>query len=175
MALAKVVSPELQSLIDQANATFGRGFEIVRRIYDMALGQGFSKFEARDLILETVTAFKKSTLYSYIPDDAKDKNAKALTAKRQFPKETIVPKLERESEKLTIKESHEVVDAETESEPPSAVEQWQKQKLAESEPFTVETTFDIKGVDIPVIVEVVPDKKQVFVRLDEVKARKLGI
>lgn len=125
-AIVRTVSSELQSLIDQANATFGRGFEIVKRIYDTATGQGFTPMEARDLILDSVTAFKKSTLYSYIPAEAKDKVKSLNRSTKKF-----VPKLEQtddeEKQEVTIKESHQIIDAETETETesPSAVEQWE--------------------------------------------------
>lgn len=187
--IQKTISDELQSLIDQANSTFGKAKEIVMAAYSRALDDGFTPQEAKDLLLEKITVFKKSTLYSYIPGEAKSRvgrpKGKASLISKVGNSDSIketVPKLERiEPEDESSRIEH-LPDA------PSAVEQWQAQANVQNEveelrkqlvevkkPYVVETILSIKGIDIPVIIEVIPSKKFADISVDEQKARRIGL
>lgn len=98
-----VVSDRLAKAIDEANATFGRAKELIMSAYRIALEEGYTPKAAANLLLSKITVFKKSTIYTCLPDESKDKHAQTLgKAKAQlFPEETNVPKLEQKSEKTT--------------------------------------------------------------------------
>jgi hypothetical protein len=70
---------------NQAYAEFtsshGHAKEIISNVYFQAISEGFQPEEAKQLIFKSVKNYKKRTLYSYLPDEAKNKEMQAL-AKR---------------------------------------------------------------------------------------------
>jgi hypothetical protein len=73
-------SLKLKLMLEEVNQAFGHAKEAVLSAYTQAKLEGFSPKGAKDLILNSVK-FKKSTVYLYLPDEAKDKKMQAL-AKR---------------------------------------------------------------------------------------------
>jgi len=72
--IAKRVSKKLQKLIDEANSTFGRAKGLVAKAYRLALSEGYSPQEAKALLIDKITLFSQRTIYSYLPDEAKDQS-----------------------------------------------------------------------------------------------------
>lgn len=133
-------------MIDQANATFGKAKEIVMAAYNQALADGFTPDEAKKLLLEKITVFKKSTLYACLPDESKEQ-----TKPKKIPTLESAP-----------------VDFEKE------LELVRRNLIEVKKPYVIETTVEIRGQQIPLIVEVMPAKRGACVSIDEAKARRLG-
>jgi len=76
-----VVSGKVQKLIDEANASFGRGKELILAAYEVATNEdGMSSEAAKELLLEKCTLFKKSTIYNWLPGESK-----RLTRPKKIP------------------------------------------------------------------------------------------
>ena len=66
------LSVQLADLFVQINTTFGHAKELILKAYNLAKEEGYSPAEAKDLIMNNITAFSKRTKYSYLPDECKD-------------------------------------------------------------------------------------------------------
>lgn len=183
--IQKTISLELQSLIDQANATFGKAKEIVLAAYNQAIADNFTPQEAKDLLFEKITVFKKSTLYSYIPAEAKLRTRPKKIPKLESHRPPVVQTRSDGSDRSAEDESSRIEHL---PDAPSAVQQWQEQATTQNDvedlrrqlvevkkPYVIETFLSIKGIDVPVTIEIIPAKKLATVSVNEQKARRLGL
>lgn len=102
------LSTQLTELFTEINNTFRRGKELVVKAYKLALQEGYTPQEAKNLLLANIKVFGKSTIYSSLPEESKDQ-IKANAGRVSHSKSLSVPKLEQVEGKLNedTTEEHE--------------------------------------------------------------------
>lgn len=76
----RTLSTQLTELFAEINNTFGHAKELIMRAYNLALQEGYTPFEAKNLIIENVK-FGKTTVYNALPDECK-----IVTRPKKIPK-----------------------------------------------------------------------------------------
>jgi hypothetical protein len=76
------ISRRLQSMLQQADRAYGNGKKKVMAAYKQALSEGFTPYEAKELVLSKVKSLSRRTVYSYLPDSAKNKKMQQLRRKK---------------------------------------------------------------------------------------------
>ena len=76
-------SPELESKLEAANLAFGHAKEAILSAYHQALSEGFSPFQAKELLFTKIKSVSQRTIYLYLPGEAKDKEKQGI-AKRSL-------------------------------------------------------------------------------------------
>ena len=71
-ARSKLPSAKLKILFKEINRTFGHAKELVLEAYNLALQENYSPLEAKQLLLDNITEFKKTQIYAYLPSECKN-------------------------------------------------------------------------------------------------------
>jgi hypothetical protein len=71
MLATRTLSTQLTDLFLEINITFGKSLELVKKAYDLAIEEGYTPIEAKDLIFKNVAVFGKSTIYKALPEECK--------------------------------------------------------------------------------------------------------
>lgn len=66
-------SSKLKLMLEAANTAFGHAKEAILSAYHQALSEGFSPFQAKQLLFSNIKTVGQRTIYLYLPDEAKDK------------------------------------------------------------------------------------------------------
>lgn len=90
----KLPSTKLVNLFEQINSTFGQAKKLVLEAYNLAIQEKYTPQEAKQLLLDNITVFKKSQIYAYLPPECKDP-AKQKAGSVSHKGELSVPKSEQ--------------------------------------------------------------------------------
>ncbi len=137
----KMMLEEVNQAVGAAKAAFGHAKDAVESAYRQAISEGFSADQAKDLIFKKVKGYSERTLYSYLPDEAKNKKMQAL-ARRPHSLQNCSdpsPKKEQKASKLPTHQSDAIAR-------PTA-----QQAAEHSITNTGESTFDLNGESVIVI------------------------
>jgi hypothetical protein len=66
------LSVQLADLFVQINTTFGHAKGLILKAYNLAIQEGYTPLEAKNIIMDNITLFSNRTKYSYLPDECKD-------------------------------------------------------------------------------------------------------
>jgi hypothetical protein len=92
----KLYSTKLATLFKEINSTFGHAKELVLEAYNLAIQEKHTPQEAKQLLLDNITVFKKTQIYAYLPPECKDPvKQKAGTVSHKG--EVSVPKSEQDT------------------------------------------------------------------------------
>lgn len=69
---SKLLSTNLATLFKEINSTFGHAKKLVLEAYNLAIQENYTSQEAKQLLLNNITVFKKTQIYSYLPSECKD-------------------------------------------------------------------------------------------------------
>ena len=69
---SKLLSAKLANLFKEINSTFGHTKELILEAYNLAIQENRTPQEAKQLLLDNITVFKKTQLYAYLPSECKD-------------------------------------------------------------------------------------------------------
>lgn len=105
------ISLKLRSMLQQADRAYGNGKKKVMAAYEQALSEGFTPYEAKELLLSKIKSLSRRTVYSYLPDSAKNKKMQRLRRKKS-PLQICNDAFEKEA--LPNKEVNEVTERKTE-------------------------------------------------------------
>jgi hypothetical protein len=68
----KQLSPGLANLFVEINSTFGHAKDLVLKAYDLAIQEKYTPQQAKQLLLDSITVFKKSQIYACLPPECKN-------------------------------------------------------------------------------------------------------
>ena len=105
---SKLPSTKLGMLFKEINSTFGHAKELVLRAYTIALQENYSPIEAKQLLLDNITEFKKTQIYAYLPSECKDP-VKQKAGYLSHKSEVSVPIPEQNTETAFKPDSNEQV------------------------------------------------------------------
>jgi hypothetical protein len=93
---SKLPSTKLTMLFKEINSTFGHAKELVLKAYTLALQENYSPLEAKQLLLDNITEFKKTQIYAYLPSECKNP-VKQKAAYLSHKTEVSVPESEQKA------------------------------------------------------------------------------
>jgi hypothetical protein len=71
-ARSRAPSTKLNTLFTEINGTLGHAKELILKAYNLAIQENYSPQQAKQLLLDNITEFKKTQIYSYLPSECKD-------------------------------------------------------------------------------------------------------
>jgi hypothetical protein len=98
-----LTSAKLAAIFKEINSTFGHAKELIIEAYNLAIHEGRAPHEAKQLLLENITVFKKTQIYAYLPSECKDP-VKRKAGSVSHKGEVSVPKSEQNIEEEKIVE-----------------------------------------------------------------------
>ncbi|MGH9975426.1 MAG: hypothetical protein ACRD8Z_06270 [Nitrososphaeraceae archaeon] len=71
-ARSRLPSTKLNMLLTEINSTLGHAKELILKAYNLAIQENYSPQQAKQLLLDNITEFKKTQIYAYLPSECKD-------------------------------------------------------------------------------------------------------
>ena len=93
----KLLSTKLENLFKEINSTFGHAKDLVMEAYNLAIKEKYTPQEAKKLLLDNITVFKKTQIYAYLPPECKNP-VKQKAGSVSHISEVSVPKSEQDTE-----------------------------------------------------------------------------
>ncbi|MGH9950810.1 MAG: hypothetical protein ACRD5J_04225 [Nitrososphaeraceae archaeon] len=93
----KVLSARLENLFKEINKTFGRAKDLVLEAYNLAIQEKYTPQEAKKLLLDNITVFKKTQIYAYLPSECKNP-IKQKAGSVSHKSEVSIPESEQNTE-----------------------------------------------------------------------------
>ena len=103
---SKLLSANLANLFKEINSTFGHAKELVLEAYNLALQEKFTPQEAKQLLVDNVTIFKKTQIYACLPSECKNP-VKQRAGYLSHKTEVSVPESEQNIETTFESDSNE--------------------------------------------------------------------
>lgn len=100
----KLQSTKLANLFVEINSTFGHAKELVVKAYNLAIEEGYLPEEAKQLLLDNITAFKKTQIYACLPQECKN-SVKQRAGSVSHRMDVSVPTSEQNTETNSISDS----------------------------------------------------------------------
>lgn len=97
-ARSSLSSTKLNMLFIEINSIFGHAKELILKAYNLAIQENYSPQQVKQLLLDNITEFKKTQIYTYLPSECKNP-VKQKAGYLSHKTEVSVPK----SELLLIK------------------------------------------------------------------------
>ena len=69
---SRLPSTKLNMLFTEINSTLGHAKELILKAYNLAIQENYSRQQAKQLLLDNITEFKKTQIYAYLPSECKD-------------------------------------------------------------------------------------------------------
>ena len=69
---SRLPSTKLNMLFTEINSTLGHAKELILKAYNLAIQENYSPQQAKQLLLDNITEFKKTQIYAYLPSECKD-------------------------------------------------------------------------------------------------------
>jgi hypothetical protein len=98
----RLPSTKLSNLLAEINSTFGRAKELILKAYNLAIQEKYTPQEAKQLLLDNTTVFKKTQIYACLPPECKDP-VKQKAGSVSHKGEVSVPKSEQ---KVEMEQNH---------------------------------------------------------------------
>lgn len=167
---SKLLSANLANLFKEINSTFGHAKELVLEAYNLALQEKFTPQEAKQLLLDNVTIFKKTQIYAYLPSECKDP-VKQKAGYLSHKTEVSVPESEQNTETTFELDSNEQYSNDP-------LPQHKKKQVTELRakklPKIYYKSLQLVGdVSLPIQVHVYPDSDECYLEIDIEVARKV--
>lgn len=71
-ARSRLPSTKLNTLFKEINGTLGHAKELILKAYNLAIQENYSPQQAKQLLLDNITEFKKTQVYAYLPSECKN-------------------------------------------------------------------------------------------------------
>lgn len=97
MTTKALPSAKLANLIKEINYTFGHAKELILKAYNLAIQENRTPEEAKQLLLDNITVFKKTQIYAYLPPECKNP-IKQKAGSVSHKAKVSVPKSEQDTE-----------------------------------------------------------------------------
>lgn len=101
----KLISAKLTTLFKEINSTFGHAKDLVLEAYNLAIKEKYTPQEAKKLLLDNITVFKKTQIYAYLPPECKNP-VKQKAGSVSHKSEVSIP----ESEQNTVTEQSDSIN-----------------------------------------------------------------
>ena len=103
---SKLLSANLANLFKEINSTLGHAKELILKAYNLAIQENYSPQQAKQLLLDNITEFKKTQIYAYLPSECKDP-VKQKAGYLSHKTEVSVPESEQNTETTFESDSNE--------------------------------------------------------------------
>lgn len=167
---SNLLSANLANLFKEISSTFGHVRELVLEAYNLAIQEKYTPQEAKQLLLDNITVFKKTQIYAYLPSECKDL-VKQKAGYLSHKTEVSVPEPEQNTDtafKPDCNEqySHDLL--------PQHTEQQVTELRAEKLPKVYYKSLALIGdLTLPIQVHVNPDNDECHLEIDIEVARKV--
>lgn len=169
-ARRKLLSANLANLFKEINSTFGHAKELILMAYNLAIQENYSPQQAKQLLLDNITEFKKTQIYAYLPSECKDP-VKQKAGYLSHKTEVSVPEPEHNTETTFELDS----DKQYSNDPLLQFTEKQVTELrAKKLPKIYYKGLPLIGdVALPIQVHVYPDSDECYLEIDIDVARKV--
>jgi hypothetical protein len=165
----KLLSANLATLFKEINSTFGHAKELVLKAYNLAIQEKYTPQEAKQLLLDNITVFKKTQIYTYLPSECKNP-IKQKAGSVSHKSEVSVPESEQKIETFESDPNEQY------SNDPQS--QYTKKQVTELRAGNLPKIYYkslplIGDVALPLQVHVYPDNDECYLEIDIEVARKV--
>ena len=169
-ARSRLPSTKLNMLFTEINSSLGHSKELILRAYNLAIQENYSPQQAKQLLLDNVTEFKKTQIYAYLPSECKDPH-KQKAGYLSHKTVVSVPESEQNTETEFKLDSNEQY-------PRDLLTQHKKKQVTELRakklPKIYYKSLQLIGdVSLPIQVHVYPDSDECYLEIDIEVARKV--
>jgi hypothetical protein len=166
----KLLSPNLANLFKEINSTFGHVKDLVLEAYNLAIQEKYTPQEAKQLLLDNITTFKKTQIYAYLPSECKDP-VKQKAGYLSHKTEISVPESEQNTGTAIEPDSHEQYSYDRQP-------QYTRKMVTELSNKKLQKVYYkslplIGDVTLPIQVHVYPDNVECYLEIDIEEARKV--
>jgi hypothetical protein len=167
---SKLLSANLATLFQEINSTFGHAKELVLKAYNLAIQEKYTPQEAKQLLLDNITVFKKTQIYAYLPSECKDP-VKQKGGYLSHKTEVSVPESEQNTETAIESDYNEQYSNDS-------LTQYTKKQVTELREKKLPKIYYkslplIGDVTLPIQVHVYPDNDECYLEIDTEVARKV--
>ena len=167
---SKLLSTNLANLFKEINSTFGHAKALVLDAYNLAIQERYTPQEAKQLLLDNITVFKKTQIYAYLPSECKDPT-KQKAGSVSHKSEVSVPKSEQNTETTFELDSNEQSSN-------NPLPQYTKKQVTELRAKKLPKVYYkslplIGDLTLPIQVHVYPDNDECYLEIDIEVARKV--
>jgi hypothetical protein len=167
---SKLLSANLANLFKEINSTFGHAKELVLEAYNLAIQEKYTPQEAKELLLDNITVFKKTQIYAYLPSECKNP-IKQKAGYLSHKTEVSVPEPEHNTETTVGLDSNELYSNDP-------LTQFTKKRVTELRAKRLPKIYHkslplIGDVALPIQVHVHPDSDECYLEIDIDAAQKV--
>jgi hypothetical protein len=166
----KLLSANLATLFEEINSTFGHAKELVLKAYNLAIQEKYTPQEAKQLLLDNITVFKKTQIYAYLPSECKNP-IKQKAGSVRHKSEVSVPESEQNTETTFELDSNEQYS--NDPLPQHTKKQVTELRAKELPKIYYKSLPLIGDVTLPIQVHVYPDNDECYLEIDIEVARKV--
>ena len=169
-ATSRSPSTKLNMLFTEINSTLGHAKELILKAYNLAIQENYSPQQAKHLLLDNITEFKKTQIYAYLPSECKDP-VKQKAGYLSHKTEVSVPESEQNTETTCELDSNERYSNDLLPQyPMKQVTELREKKLSK---IYYKSLPLIGDVTLPIQVNVYPDNDDCYLEIDIEVARKV--
>lgn len=169
-ARSMLPSTKLNALFTEINSTLGHAKELILKAYNLAIQENYSPQQAKQLLLDNITEFKKTQIYAYLPSECKDP-VKQKAGYLSHKTEVSVPESEQDIETTFESDSNEQYSHDLL--PQNAKKQVTEFKAKKLPKIYYKSLPLIGDVTLPIQVHVYPDNEECYLEIDIEVARKV--
>ena len=167
---SRLPSTKLNMLFTEINSTLGHAKELILKAYNLAIQENYSPQQAKQILLDNITEFKKTQIYAYLPSECKDP-VKQKAGYLSHKTEVSVPESEQNTETTIELDSNEQYSHDL-------LPQHKKKPVTELRakklPKIYYKSLQLIGdVSLPIQVHVYPDSDECYLEIDIEVARKV--
>jgi hypothetical protein len=169
-ATSRSPSTKLNMLLAEINSTLGHAKGLILKAYNLAIQENYSPQQAKQLLLDNITEFKKTQIYAYLPSECKDP-VKQKAGYLSHKTEVSVPVPEQNTETAIESDCNEQCSNDS-------LTQYTKKHVTESGQKKLPKIYYkslplIGDVTLPIQVHVYPDNDECYLEIDVEVARKV--
>jgi hypothetical protein len=169
-ARSSLPSTKLNMLFTEINSTVGHAKELILKAYNLAIQENYSPQQAKQLLLDNITEFKKTQIYIYLPSECKNP-VKQKAGYLSHKTEVSVPKSEQNTETTFKPDTNEQYTH-------NSLPQHTKKQVTELREKKLSKIYYkslplIGDITLPIQVHVYPDNDACHLEIDIEVARKV--
>jgi hypothetical protein len=167
---SRLPSTKLNILFKEINGTLGHAKELILKAYNLAIQENYSPQQAKQLLLDNITEFKKTQIYTYLPSECKNP-IKQKAGYLSHKTGVSVPEPEHSTETTFELDSYERYS----NDPlPQFTKKQVTELRAKKLPKIYYKSLPLIGdVALPIQVHVYPDNDECYLEIDIEVARKV--
>jgi hypothetical protein len=166
----RVPSTKLNMLFTEINSTFGHARDLVLEAYNLAIKEKYTPQQAKKLLLDNITIFKKTQIYAYLPQECKDP-VKQKAGSVSHKSEVSVPESEQNIETTFESDSNEQYSHDL---LPQLTKKQVTELSAKKLPKVYYQSLPLIGdLSLPLQVHIYPENDECYLEIDIEVARKV--